>query len=1076
MRTRTRTAIKHILALFLITPLILGTVDPPPAVAQAPLGSHLRVLESNDKAILLELTVDDFTLETVEREGQTYHRLVIPGTAQTATPGEPQVPTRGALLGLPTAEGVSLEILEAEHETLSGYRLLPAPGRRLIEADENTLLAGRVEQFFTLDRDLYATDAFYPGQLTELDEIGYLRDQAVAQVRFCPAQVNPVTGQVHLYRRILIRLTWDWPVVTANDGTRGVALSFDNLLHDTLLNYDAPERTAALPPSVAHSSAPIAATTAATPTLKIAIAQDGIYQLTRADLVGAGLDLTGSDPRTIKVRHRGVEIPIYVPGEDDGTFDAADSVLFYGTAIDDLYTSENVYWLTAGGTPGQRMEARNGTPGGATVPAHFLATMHAEQDTYYWQSMPDGEGQDHWFWGDRLTAPATQSVTATLHNVSTTASTATVRARLKGRTSIGAVFPDHHTRLYLNGTQIDDQVWDDQAIYDHEVTVAHNLLNEGDNVIRVESVGDTGAVVDQIHVNWIELDYWDAYVAENDQLCFGPPAAGTYQFQVSQFTDSDVQVFDVTDSAHAAILTGTTTVADGGRYTLHFQDSAGAGTRYLALTSAQHKSPARIVLDQPSSWKSPTNGADYVIIAHEDFYASAQRLALHRQDTSGLRAATVKIDDVYDEFNYGIFNPQAIRDFLAYAYHNWVSPGPAFVVLVGDATHDYKDNLGTGTQNYVPSQIIETDELGQTPSDNWFVLVSGDDILPDMWIGRLGVQSVSQADDVVDKIIRYEQHPPDRSWNSQALLVADDGDTSFKTISEQIAGLLPAHYTAHKVYADTYPPGDPTPDIAAAINAGTIVVNYSGHGHVSGWGQWTGSQYIFERSDIQALDNTHKLPVVTIANCLNGFFTGPQTEVSTAEAFLRLKDRGAVAVWASTGLGYASGHRVLMSEFYETIFHSPGHTLGAATSAAKVEAYTQNSAWGELVQTFVLFGDPATQLYYPYVESTVPADGTSNAPIDQEVQIFFSKPMSTTTVVLSVEGAPGTPFTPTWNTGNTVVTYAHPDLSDSQTLTLTVEGQDEQGSPLGTSAVPTTWSFTVQEAYFVHLPLILRNR
>jgi hypothetical protein len=84
--------------------------------------------------------------------------------------------------------------------------------------------------------------------------------------------------------------------------------------------------------------------------------------------------------------------------------------------------------------------------------------------------------------------------------------------------------------------------------------------------------------------------------------------------------------------------------------------------------------------------------------------------------------------------------------------------------------------------------------------------------------------------------------------------------------------------------------------------------------------------------------------------------------------------------------------------------------------------------------------------------------------------------MSTTSVVLSVEGAPGTPFTPTWNVGNTVVTYAHPGLSDGQTLTLTVEGQDEQGSPLGTSVVPTTWSFTVQEAYFVHLPLVLRNR
>ncbi|ETX00595.1 MAG: hypothetical protein ETSY2_38750 [Candidatus Entotheonella gemina] len=331
----------------------------------------------------------------------------------------------------------------------------------------------------------------------------------------------------------------------------------------------------------------------------------------------------------------------------------------------------------------------------------------------------------------------------------------------------------------------------------------------------------------------------------------------------------------------------------------------------------------------------------------------------------GLSVAVVEIQDIYDEFNHGIFNPRAIRDFLSYAYHHWTPPAPTYVLLVGDATQDYKDNLRTGTVNFVPSQIIETDLLGETPSDNWFVLVSGDDILPDMLIGRLSVQSVSQAEAVVDKIIRYEQQPPDDTRNTQALLVADDDSPVFEDISEQLAALFPPDYVTHKVYAGDYPPGDPTTEILQYIDDGTILVNYTGHGSVSRWGQWHGGNSILRRSDVTALQNLDQLPIVTVANCLNGFFTGRKTQVSIAEAFLRHPGAGAVAVWAPTALGYPSGQRVLLREFYEAVFQGEPQTLGEATTTAKIASAGQSRTWDELVETFVLFGDPAMRMGIP---------------------------------------------------------------------------------------------------------------
>ncbi len=152
-----------------------------------------------------------------------------------------------------------------------------------------------------------------------------------------------------------------------------------------------------------------------------------------------------------------------------------------------------------------------------------------------------------------------------------------------------------------------------------------------------------------------------------------------------------------------------------GTYTVRFQDTITGQTRYLALTSAQRKTPAAMIMDQPSDLKSPTNAADYVIITHETFYDSILPLASHRQG-QGLQIKMVRVTDIYDEFNYGIFDPQAIRDFLSHAYHHWAVP-PLYVLLVGDANLDFKDNFGTGRLNYVPTHIFETWPVGETPND-----------------------------------------------------------------------------------------------------------------------------------------------------------------------------------------------------------------------------------------------------------------------------------------------------------------------------------------------------------------------
>lgn len=938
-----------------------------PAAAQTPRGSRLTVLSSNAQEIVLELTVADFTVEAMELDGPGYQRLVIPGTVQTEVAGAPQLPTRGALLGIPTTAGVAVEILASDTETLDSFRLPPAPTPATAG---DSRFDGGITAPLIQDPAIYNRAAFYPDSPVALGQPALLRDQPVVALHLYPVQYHPVSGQIKLHRRLVVRLTWP-QTAGASAETRAASPAFETLLQTTLLNYDSVSR----PPS--KKTFPLTraiAPAAISPTLKIGVTQNGLYQLTTTDLLSAGFDPGTVDPRTLRLSSQGQDIPLEVLGETDGVFDPTDTIRFYGRAITDAFTTENVYWLTAGDTPGLRMSRRDGSPtGSAPLPAHFPVTRHAEENHYYWQTMPNGAGQDHWFWEARYTAPVSKSYIITLANPSTAAATATVRMALHGTTAASAT-PDHHTRLYLNGHLIDEQWWDGQVSFTHRAEVPHSYLLAGSNTLQLEAVGDTGAAVDQWVTNWLEVDYWNATVAENDQLLFGAPEAGSFQFKVTGFTTNTVALFDVTNADTPAVITGATLLSAGESYTLQFEDITPPGGRYLALTPGQFQHPFRLELEQPSAWKTTTNGADYVIITHPDFYTSTLPLADHRR-AAGLQVATVKVDDIYDEFNGGIFNPQAIRDFLSYTYNHW-TPAPTYVLLVGDATYDTQDYTGTGKQNYIPAPIVETDDLGQTPSDNWYVTVSGTDILPDMFIGRLSANSAAQADAMVNRIIGYAQHPPAATWLNQALLVADD-DPEFESLSEQLATLLPAVVTTTRVYASHYPPGDPTVDINTRINGGSLLVNYAGHGNSLRWGSWSDGR-IYEWTDILALNNGEKLPLVTLANCLNGFFTSPyetDTLLPVAEAFQRASNGGAVAVWAPTGLGYPSGHRALMTEFYQSIFPGSDDTLGAATTAAKVAIAGQNPAWDELVDTYVFFGDPAMRL------AGSPAGGPANTPI-----------------------------------------------------------------------------------------------
>ena len=1001
MRIRNSLARSVILSGFIVLLLMAGIfVSVPSAQVATAGGDGVRIRRSDTQGVVLELEVPACVVEIVKVEGQTYQRFFIEGYGSSSVPGEPELPQRGLLLGIPADAEIELKLLDVQSTIAGGYNIYPVPERSIEPLDPGRELLDEVPDFqvrFVKTQSIYATDTFFPSTVAEIGDSGYLRDQRYVQVLIHPVQYNPVTGELKHYHYIELQVSFNYPQrFLSLTPSRTESPAFETVLKNSILNYGIAKAWRARPrPQIQATSALL--DYLSEPSYKIAVAQDGIYQLTYSDLLNAGVpqdELDELDPVTFQLFNMGSEVAIYVKGEGDRSFDPGDPgdpddyILFYGQKMDTKYTDTNVYWLTYGKTVGLRMGTKDGTPSGASSPTSFEANVRLEEDRQYRSYLPMEEGADHWYWhyipdsydGDGNGDVYSAEYPFVLNNISTEMPTATLHINL-----MGFSYGNHHTKVYINGNLVEDALWSGRVERESDVSFPHLYLEEGSNVIKVEQPNDLGGELDQVFVNWFELDYYDTYTAEGDFLYFSGVVTDTittWEYHVNGFTTNNVEVFDIFDITEPAATTKivSPTVES---YTLKFEDTITTGREYLALTNAQRLSPLSIVLDTPSDLHSTINGADYIIITHSDFavHLPGDRddiydLESHRQ-SQGPRTMVVDVQDVYDEFRYGIFDPQAIHDFLAYAYApgNWQAPAPSYVLLVGDGNFDFKDNRGTGEPNYIPPYLAMVDPtLGERATDNRYACVSGDDILADMHIGRLPAQTSTQASAIVNKILSYEQ-TASGDWNSKVLLVADDqpdpqGAGNFWDLSDDIANnYLPSAYAPpQKIY---YSPGNPpysTPGnvrtaIINAINEGRLLVNYIGHGAI----QWWAHEFL-RVNDIASLSNDQELPMMLPMTCYEGYFDYPNFP-GLGESIVRAEGKGAIASWSPTGLGLAAGHHYLNQGFFTAVFTDNIAEIGTATYLGKLKLYTETggeaSPYRDLMDTYVLFGDPFMKLNLP---------------------------------------------------------------------------------------------------------------
>jgi hypothetical protein len=154
--------------------------------------AHLTVTRVSSELTSISLESPVVVGEDQTVDYQSYRGYGIPGEDPVMREGAPLVPQVTRFYRIPNTGGAELAITDAEYDIVDGVNPMP------VQIEENG--------FGSLRRDesVYSKDAWYPENVAEMSDPMIMRDFRVVTVTLYPVQVNPVTHQVRIYRRLSV--------------------------------------------------------------------------------------------------------------------------------------------------------------------------------------------------------------------------------------------------------------------------------------------------------------------------------------------------------------------------------------------------------------------------------------------------------------------------------------------------------------------------------------------------------------------------------------------------------------------------------------------------------------------------------------------------------------------------------------------------------------------------------------------------------------------------------------------------------------------------------------------------------
>lgn len=669
--------------------------------------------------------------------------------------------------------------------------------------------------------------------------------------------------------------------------------------------------------------------------VKVCTTGDGICTITAAQLASA----FGRSVGDIQTRLSQAGLGVENQGRSVSVLTASSNITFYAQALSSKYTDQNVYWIRL--VPAITMASRPVLPAPYAGDQCVRTEQTFEENHIARPDLFDDTSKDIWLWAQ---IAANKGISGTFNVKFDLAGQMadagdSITLRLKG----GQAGIAHQAVVKLNGAVIG--TCDFSELDYVEQTLPVSGLKASGNVL---SISDAGGGSSMFYLDNYTVNYKKQLSAQGDSLVFS--ADELDNLTVTGFSKSEIHLYNITDPLNPVVLTGGAIGGASGRYSISFRVEA-KGAKYIAIAAGTKLSPQSIEPYVSSQIASSSNSADHLIISAAQLKTASQGIATYRTGR-GLLSKVVSIDDVYDEFCYGIRDPEAIRKLIKFASKEW-SKAPKYVLLVGRGSYDYKNYTGNN-DCHVPSELLVTD-YGLQTSDQAFSDLNSDGQY-DIPVGRVPAATAVDVQNVLSKIKAYEAGG---MWRRKSIALADHPDHggNFPADSDQYAVSQMKGQSVHKIYVKT----TSTQELVAARTAlrgslklGAGLFTYFGHA----------TQYrmalesLLGRADVPALGNASHPPIVSAMTCLIGNFGTPG--IVSLGQMLVISNSGAVALIGAGSQVYNVDSRVLCANLLGDIYSGQYSRLGDAMLSSW--NHVAQSGYAELSHAYNLLGDPALEI------------------------------------------------------------------------------------------------------------------
>jgi len=521
--------------------------------------------------------------------------------------------------------------------------------------------------------------------------------------------------------------------------------------------------------------------------------------------------------------------------------------------------------------------------------------------------------------------------------------------------------PNHAGTLSINdGGAIDSIVFQhDEQILLSGTQAASTLLTDTTNVIRTTSwnINTAGS---STRLDWFDIDYprylavdGPAHIFQIDSI----RTAGLKSIKLQEVQTQNPLVLRV--QGDRADILSAASVMGSGPFTVLLADSLLPGDRLFVWNAdsipvagrGESVTISRLDLEQ----------ANHLMITARFLETATREYADFVENSYGVSTRVVAIEDIYNVYSYGMFQPEAIKLLVFDAYYGWETDSLKYLLLVGDANYNYRAGF---TPNIVPS-------YGNPVSDEWFVAFDSLSVTPSLEVGRLPVREEQWVRQYLDRHRAYREQQP-TLWNKSTLHFSggnlDGGENElqrYKSVNDYVirniveppefAGRVAHFFKTLDPQTDFGP--FPLSDVRSRIAEGGLFICYVGHSGTDTWDNTISRPGQLENSEGRS-------SLITDFGCSTGRFAEPDWS-AFSEVFVTGEKSHAIAYLGNSAAGFDFTATVLPRLFYSSLITQHAPSIGFAHRQTRLQLSIGSMVGRVAAQTNTLVGDPIVALDLP---------------------------------------------------------------------------------------------------------------